>query len=135
MSDQTRGQKRDRLSNCVDQFCKELAAAFKSRIERNPKGFKRRVLALVGRRLPPFAKPPGRPRLHRVTAAVEAYRVQKLEVVAGCRSRIDWLRIARECDRTFISIRSEYRRRVELKRLRDAVHARVRASQAAPWDK
>ena len=105
MSDQTGGQKGDRLSNCVDQFCKELAEAFKSRIERNPKGFKRRVLALVSRRLPPFAQPPGRPRLHRITAAVEAYRIRQLEVIAGDRNRIDWLRIARECDRTFVSIR------------------------------
>lgn len=134
MSAQGRGPNQDRLSECVDEFCKELTSAFELRIERNPRGFKRRVLALVATRLPPFAKPPGRPRLRRITSAVEAYRAQLAELSTGKRLRIDWLRIARECDRTFISIRSEYRRRVELKRLRDAVHARVSASRAAPGD-
>lgn len=115
----------DRLTNCVNEFCKGLLATFAPRVERQAKGFRRRVSASIAKRLPPFRKPSGRPKLRRVTLAAAAYECQRKEIEPGHRKCIDWLRIARDCDPTFDVIRCDYRRRIVLKRLRDAVHARL----------
>lgn len=118
----------DRLARVVDRFCDALLAEFGPRIDRQAKGFRRRVLAMIARRLPPRRKSPGRPRLRRVTLAVQAYVRQRDEVTIGSRKRIDWLHIARDCDPQFAAIKCEYRRRIALKRIRDAVHARLQSS-------
>jgi hypothetical protein len=116
----------DRLQNFVEKFCNELRARFAPRVEGNSKGFRRRVLVLIAKRLPPFRKSPGRPRLRYVTLAVNAYEIQLEEIKAGRRKNIDWRRIAIDCDPTFAAIRSNYKRQTVLKRLRDAVHARLK---------
>ena len=125
----------DRLSTRVDEFCKELLADFASRVKRQPKGFRARVQALIAKRLPPFRKPPGRPKSNRVSLATTFYQAQRLEVAEKRRVRIDWVAIARESDPSFAGIRSVYYRQAALKRLRDAVYARVRTSPGRPRSK
>lgn len=122
----------DRLSVRIDEFCRELLADFASRVSRQPKGFRARVLALMAKRLPPFKKSPGRPKSNRVSLATAFYQAQRLEVNEKRRVRVDWLAIARESDPSFAGIRSDYYRRVALKRLRDAVYARVRSYSECP---
>lgn len=122
----------DRLAARIDRFCQELLTDFASRVKSHPKGFRTRVLALVRKRLPPFKKPAGRPKSDRVTLATEIYQGQRLEIAQQGRSRIDWLAIARQADPSFVTIKTEYRRRVVLKRLRDAVYVRVRARMCRP---
>lgn len=119
----------DRLQKHIDQFCETLLATFAPRVEKQAKGFKRRVLAMVAKRLPPFRKSPGRPRLRYVTLAAKAYEVQVEEVKDCRRKKIDWRKIALDCEPTFGSIRSDNKRRAVLKRLRDAVHARMRKAE------
>jgi hypothetical protein len=60
-----------------------------------------------------------------VTLAAKAYQLQLEEIKNGRRKKVDWLRIAIDCDPTFPVIRSNYKRCVVLKRLRDAAHARL----------
>ena len=115
----------DRLQKFIEEFCGELLTTFAPRVEGNAKGFKRRVLALIAKRLPPFRKSPGRPRLRYVTLAANAYQLQMEEKRDGRREKIDWLRIAMECNTAFGAIRSIYKRQIVLKRLRDTVHARL----------
>ena len=122
----------DRLFTRVDEFCKELLADFASRVSRQPKGFRARVLALIAKRLPPFKKSPGRPKSNRVSLSAIFYQAQRLEVNEKRRVRIDWVAIARESDPSFSRIRSDYYRRVTLKRLRDAVYVRVRSHSDRP---
>ena len=122
----------DRLSARIDEFCRELLADFAPRVKRQPRGFRARVLAQIAKRLPPFKKSPGRPKSNRVTLAAIFYQAQRLEVTEKRRVRIDWVAIARESDPSFARIKSDYYRRVALKRLRDAVYVRVRSHSERP---
>ena len=60
-----------------------------------------------------------------MTLAVDAYQLQIEKIKEGRRERIDWGRIALDCEPSFAGIRSDYKRRLVLKRLRDAVHSRL----------
>ena len=61
--------------------------------------------------------------------AANAYLLQIEEIKGGRRKGIDWRKIAIDCEPTFAGIRSDYKRRAVLMRLRDAVHARLNVAR------
>jgi len=110
----------------VQRFVDELVRNYADRIEQRPKAFKSRVLALFSLRLPPYPRPSGRPQQLRITRAAEMYANQQREVTLGTRKQISWSPIAQRCIAGLGKIRSNYVRRIEIDRLRDAVYARRR---------
>jgi hypothetical protein len=52
------------------------------------------------------------------------YADQRREIKRGGRKRVNWSPIATACIQGFRKIRSEYKRRAELDKLRDAVYRR-----------
>ena len=117
------------LEAAVARFTEELTSDFETRIRRRAKVFKNRVLKLVSRQLPPYPRPTGRPQQQRITRAAEIYLRQCAEIERGTRKRVTWSPIALRCIPRFRKIRSEYKRRAEIKRLRDSVYRRIRAQQ------
>jgi hypothetical protein len=57
------------------------------------------------------------------------YLRQCAEIERGTRKRVTWSPIALRCIPRFRKIRSKYKRRAEIKRLRDSVYRRIRARQ------
>jgi len=112
------------LPGDVQRFVDALLQGHANRFKRRPKAFKKRVLALVGQRLPPYPKPAGRPQQPWITKAAEMYADQRREIKRGGRKRVNWSPIATACIQGFRKIRSEYKRRAELDKLRDAVYRR-----------
>jgi hypothetical protein len=115
------------LETAVRQFAERLIRDYGNRARTRPKALKGRVLALIRLHLPPYPKPSGRPQKRRITKATEMYTQQCLEVKRGQRERISWYPIAKSCIPGFRRIRSDYKRRAEMKRLRDSVYRRLRA--------
>jgi len=72
---------------------------------------------MIAKRLPPFRKTPGRPRLRYVAVAANVYLLQMEGIDDGRRELMDWLRIALDCEPTFPAIRPNYKREIILKRL------------------
>ena len=114
---------RETVDALVSKFISDLAEKFPKRVLYRPHALRNRVIRLIDASLGPH-RPAGRPKLQRVTRATEMYRQQLAEVKAGARKEVNWQAIAIECIPGFEKIRSDYRRTVEVKRLRDAVHAR-----------
>ena len=114
------------LETAVRRFTETLNRDYANRIKRRPEAFRSRVIALVRLNLPPHPKPSGRPQQPRITRAVEMYATQLLEKQRGSRKRINWNAIAKNCIPGYVKIRSEYKRRVEIDRLRDGVYGRRR---------
>jgi hypothetical protein len=110
----------------VQRFADLLVTEYADRIEQRPKAFKSRVLALIRLRLPPYPRLSGRPQQLRITRAAEMHANQRREVALGVRKQISSIPIAQCCIPGFDKIRSDYVRRAEIDRLRDAVYARRR---------
>ena len=108
-----------RVDQDVRRFCEELQAKYADRVEHRPRAFKKRVLALVQRYLPPHPKPTGRPMLPRVTIATGMY----LEMRSA--GKVNWYKIAMVSVAGFERM-LRWRRRTELATLRSAVYARRR---------
>ena len=107
------------LESLVAEFVQKVERLFPDRLARRPKPLKKRLLRLIDVGLPPFRRPPGRPKSDRITRAAEIFVAQRN------RGTIDWQLIAQECSPGYAHIKSEYRRRVVLDRLRNAVYARL----------
>lgn len=110
----------------VKSFVDLLFSEYPDRIKRRPKAFKRRIIALFKVHLPPYRKPAGRRQQQRVTMAASMYASQLSEMREGRRSEVTWAPIAARCIPGFAAIKTEYRRRVEIKRLRDSVYRRLK---------
>lgn len=108
----------------VQRFVDGLLQEHANRIKRRSSAFKKRVLALVGQRLPPYPKPSGRPQKPWITKAAEMYADQRREMKRGERKKVNWNPIAHACIHDFAKIRSAYKRRAEIDKLRDAVYRR-----------
>ena len=115
---------RSSLAADVQRFVDNLLTGHANRVNRRPKAFKKRVLALVGQRLPPYPRPSGRPQQPWITKAAAMYADQLRDIRQGGRKRVNWNPIANACIPGFPKIRSAYRRRAELDKLRDAVYRR-----------
>lgn len=123
--------KRISLEAEVSRFTERLLSRFQKRIQRRPLSFKNRVQALIRLGLPPYPKPSGRPQEDRITKAAALYLQQQQEIKNGTRKRANWNPIAKQCIRGFHRIRSPHKRHCEIKRLRDAVYARIRTAKRA----
>lgn len=90
----------------------------------------RKVARKVSRRLEYLITPRpriGRPPEERITRATKMYERQRL----ACNGRrVNWKEIGRECIPGYDEFRSDYRRRVELMKLRNAVYSRLKRRQA-----
>jgi hypothetical protein len=126
----TRRRKRMRPTGALNAEIRSIAAGliakYPARINRSPKAFKKRILALLSNHLPPYPKPSGRKRLKPITRASELHERQRREVHEGKRDKVNWLPIAKQCIPGFANIRSDARRQCEIRRLQDAVHKRER---------
>lgn len=112
------------LESLVSDFLAKVQVHHSDRLALRPKALKKRIIRLIDAGLPPYRRPAGRPKLNRITTATQMYERQKAEVKAGTRKATSWHAIAQECIPKFSEIKTDYRRMVALKRLRDAVHAR-----------
>lgn len=117
---------RPTLESLVSDLVQQIRTHYPDRLTLRPAAVRRRIVRLIDIGLLPFSRPSGRPRLQKVNNAVEMYRRHIEAVRRGDLKRVNWNAIALECIPGFAKIRTEPSRRDELKRLRDAVHARLR---------
>jgi hypothetical protein len=114
------------LESLVSDLIQQIRTHYPDRLALRPAALKKRIVRLLDAGLLPHRRPSGRPRLQRVNEAVEMYRRQKDAIRRGKLKQVNWNAIALKCIPGYAKIKIEARRRDELKRLRDAVHARSR---------
>lgn len=119
------------VSTDVDAFISHLDRKYADRIKTRPLAFKKRLLRLISAKLPPYPKRSGRPRLPRITLAVEMmYQEQTKRLGQARKAAVNCAPIALQCIPGFHKFRSQYRRRAEIERLRNAVYARLKRIRA-----
>jgi hypothetical protein len=114
------------LESLVNDLVQRVREQYADRLAVRPKSMRNRIVHLIDIGLLAYRHPSGRPRLQPVNKAVEMYRRQTQAVKRGELKRVNWNAIALKCIPAYAKISTEPRRRDELKRLRDAVHARLR---------
>jgi hypothetical protein len=114
-----------RLDALADQFVSEIERCFPRHLGGLPRQLERRILAMIPVKLPPRPRLSGGPRPPHITRAVELYLQQSREVEQGSLTEINWGRITVACVPGFAKIRSMWKRRFELIKLRNAVYARL----------
>jgi hypothetical protein len=113
------------LESLVNDLVQQVHQQYADRLAVRPKAIRNRIVRLIDIALLPHRRPSGRPRLQSVNKAVDMYRRQPEAVRRGKLAQVNWNVIALQCVPGYAKIRTEARRRDELKRLRDAVHARL----------
>jgi hypothetical protein len=113
------------LEALVSEFVQQIRTRYPDRLALRPAALRKRIVRLLNAGLLPHRRPSGRHRLQRVNEAVEMYRQQRDAIRRGKLEQVNWNAIAIECIPGYAKMTAP-RRRDELKRLRDAVHARSR---------
>jgi hypothetical protein len=118
------------LERDVDSFTKRIRCRYPTLMKKRARPTKKLIQSLIGKKLPPYPRRPGRPQKPEITRAAYLLRTQQREIRRHKRQRVDWDEIAAACIPGWAGMR-EFRRTRERNKLRNSACARkVRHAQA-----